>query len=217
MLYRTGDLGRILADGTLEYRGRLDNQIKVRGMRVELGDIETALRQSPLVSEAVVVTREYGDNDHRIVACVVPRRRVSHDELGRACGVPSRAPARAPVPATLSRSRKCRSPPTVKVDRAALKAVAAAATTITVGTEGPRTPLETEIARIFAAVLKLDRVGILDSFFDLGGNSFLVTELLAELAESISSEISILDFLAGPSVAQIATVVETSLSQAAVE
>ena len=82
------------------------------------------------------------------------------------------------------------------------------------GLEEPRTPLETEIAGLFARVLKLERVGILDSFFDLGGNSFLVTELLSELAENLSCEVSILDFLAGPSVAQIATVVEMAGSQA---
>lgn len=218
LLYRTGDLGRILADGTVEYRGRIDNQIKVRGMRVELGDIETALRQSPMVSEAVVVTRRYDDDDHRLVACVVPHRRLGDEELGARLRpfLRERLPEHL-VPADFVAIEEMPLTPNGKVDRNALTALAAEATTITVGAEAPRTPLEKEIARIFAKVLKLDRVGVLDSFFDLGGNSFLVTELLSELAENMSSEVSILDFLAGPSVAQIAAVVENAAGQTRAE
>jgi amino acid adenylation domain-containing protein len=80
-LYRTGDLGRLLPDGNLEFAGRVDHQVKIQGLRIDLGDIEAALRQHPMVREAVVMTREYGAGDHRLVAYVVPREQRSADEM----------------------------------------------------------------------------------------------------------------------------------------
>jgi amino acid adenylation domain-containing protein len=215
LLYKTGDLGRFLPNGTLEYRGRVDNQVKVRGIRVELGDIETALRQNPIVSEAVVITKDFGDNDQRLVTCVVLQRRIRNEDIGPR--IRSFLRERLPehlIPSDVIPLDEIPLTPNGKVDRKALQELAENTSTITAGVETPRNPTEAKIAQIFATVLKLESVGIFDSFFDLGGSSFLVTDALAEFADSGIFEVTILDFLAGPTVAQIAAVVDAAAAEA---
>jgi hypothetical protein len=218
LLYRTGDLGRFLPNGSLEYRGRVDNQVKVRGIRVELGDIETALRQNPIVSEAVVITKDFGDNDQRLVACVVLQRRIRNEDIGPR--IRSFLRERLPenlIPSDVIPLEEIPLTPNGKADRKALQELAENTSTIAAGVEKPRNPTEARIAQIFATVLKLESVGIFDSFFDLGGSSFLVTDALAEFADIGIFEVTILDFLAGPTVAQIAAVVDAANAEAIAE
>lgn len=212
LLYKTGDLGRFLPNGTLEYRGRVDNQVKVRGVRIELGDIETALRQNPIVSEAVVITKDFGENDQRLVACVVLQRgRIRKEDIGPR--IRSFLRERLPenlIPSDVIPLEEIPLTPNGKVDRKALQELAENTSTIVAGVETPRNPTEAKVAQIFATVLKLESVGIFDSFFDLGGSSFLVTDALSEFADNGLSSVSMLDFLAEPTVAHIAAVVDAA-------
>lgn len=214
LLYKTGDLGKFLPNGVLEYRGRVDNQVKVSGVRIELGDIETALRQNPIVSEAVVITKAFGDNDHRLVACVVLQRRIRKEDIGPR--IRSFLRERLPenlIPSDVIPLDEIPLTPNGKVDRKALQELAENISTIAVGVETPRTATEAKVAEIFATVLKLETVGIFDSFFDLGGSSFLVTDALSEFADSGFDSVSMLDFLAEPTVAHIAAVVDAAATE----
>jgi amino acid adenylation domain-containing protein len=214
LLYKTGDLGRFLPNGVLEYRGRVDNQVKVNGVRVELGDIETALRQNPIVSEAVVITKEFGDNDHRLVACVVLQRRIRKEDIGPR--IRSFLRERLPenlIPSDVIPLDEIPLTPNGKIDRKALQELAESISTIAVGVETPRNATEAKVAEIFATVLKLETVGIFDSFFDLGGSSFLVTDALSEFADNGFDSVSMLDFLSEPTVAHIAAVVDAAVPE----
>ena len=220
LLYRTGDLGRLLPDTTLEFVGRADHQVKLRGFRIDLGDIETTLRQAPEAREVVVVKKEYGAGDHRLVAFLVPQAADAHtpDIVER---VRFLAKDRLPdymVPAEFVVLPELPLSPNGKVDRNALRAMETAGSSIQVGPEEPRTATERTVAQVFAKVLKLERVGVFDNFFDLGGYSTLLTEALSELSAAIQhAELSIFDFLSGPTVAELAERVEALAAEAAAE
>ena len=169
-LYRTGDVGRYRADGTLEYLGRADQQVKIRGHRIEVGEIEAALGQWSEVAEAVVVAREDRAEEKRLVAYVVPR-------AGRTVTVTDmREQLKTQVPEYMIPAAVVvleRLPLTVhgKVDRRALPAPAEVRPELDATYVAPRTPVETTLAEIWAQVLEVDRVGIYDNFFALGGDS----------------------------------------------
>ncbi|NPD22374.1 non-ribosomal peptide synthase/polyketide synthase, partial [Corallococcus exiguus] len=180
-LYRTGDKARWRSDGTLDFLGRTDFQVKLRGFRIEPGEVEAALRRLPAVSEALVLLREDVSGDKRLVAYVVPSEPVSEaltetlrTQLQQQLPgymVPSAFVALEALPLT----------PNGKVDRKALPAPDVAATHGRYVT--PRTPLEQLIAQAFAEVLRLERVSADADFFDLGGHSLLAVHLMALLRE----------------------------------
>jgi amino acid adenylation domain-containing protein len=209
LLYRTGDMGRTLPDGGLEMIGRVDYQVKIRGNRIDLGDVETNFRSHPDVREAVVVRKTFGPGDVRLVAYVVPSHRLEAEEdLAHSIHqvmkdrlpeymLPSRTLILDELPLT----------PNGKVDRTALEE--RAATFPAPAPEAlPRTPLEREVGDAFAEVLQLDQIGIADNFFNYGGDSYLVTVLLARIAEVTGARLSIFEFLEHPTVANVARAVE---------
>ncbi|HMK71848.1 MAG TPA: amino acid adenylation domain-containing protein, partial [Myxococcaceae bacterium] len=171
-LYRTGDLARRRADGCVEFLGRLDHQVKVRGFRVELGEIETALGQHARVREAVVVARGDGPGEKQLVAYTVGEatagelRAHLRDRLPEYM-VPSAFVALAAMPLS----------PNGKVDRKALPAPERGR-----GREyqAPRTETEKALAEIWARVLGVERVGLQDNFFELGGDSILSIQVIAQ-------------------------------------
>ena len=175
-LYKTGDLGRHLADGAIEYLGRLDYQVKIRGQRIELGEIEAVLDQHPGVGQSVVLAREDSPGDQRLVAYVVAR---------------AQAPSAAELKEHLSQALPAYMLPTAyvfldtlpltssgKVDRKALPAPERS--TSEAAYVAPRTPTEEILAGIWAEVLKLERVGVEDNFFELGGHSLLATKVVSK-------------------------------------
>ncbi|MFE9614016.1 amino acid adenylation domain-containing protein [Streptomyces sp. NPDC006012] len=208
-LYRTGDLARRRPDGSLEYLGRNDFQVKIRGFRIELGEIEARLLDHPGIREAVVLAREDIAGDRRLVAYCVAGPDVG--EAGQPSG-PEAAEIRAflgarlpehMVPAAFVRLDGLPLTVNGKLDRAALPAPGVEAFG-TRGYEAPQGPAETTLARIWAEVLGVERVGRHDSFFDLGGHSLLAVRALA-LAERAGLTVSIAELFARPTVAALAS------------
>ncbi|GAB1510049.1 non-ribosomal peptide synthase/polyketide synthase [Actinophytocola sp. KF-1] len=168
-LYRTGDVVRWRPDGTVEFLGRRDGQVKIRGFRVELGEVEAALRAHPGVAEAVVVAHD-GGGHKRLVAYVVPVG-AAPDLRGFLSG---RLPAYL-VPSAFVVLDRLPLTPNGKVDRRALPAP-----DLVTGDGAPRTPVEEALARVWAEVLGVERVGVHDNFFDLGGDSILSLQVVAK-------------------------------------
>ncbi|HYY99662.1 MAG TPA: condensation domain-containing protein, partial [Pyrinomonadaceae bacterium] len=175
-LYRTGDLGRHRADGNLEYLGRSDSQVKVRGYRVELGEIEAVLSQHAEVSEAVVALREDG-GERRLVGYVVPAGGAASFSASR---VREHLKERLPeymMPSALVALERMPLTPNGKVDRRALPASDDAARAGEGAYAPPATQVEELLAGLWAKALGLARVGVGDDFFELGGDSILSIQL----------------------------------------
>ncbi|MCW5787556.1 MAG: amino acid adenylation domain-containing protein [Nitrospira sp.] len=177
-LYRTGDLVRYRPDGTIEYLGRLDHQVKIRGVRIELGEVEAALRQQAGVREAVVVARRNGPGGARLIAYVT----TDPDRLVDAAALKAALAQTLPeylVPALIVPLAALPLSPNGKVDRAALPAPELAALRTT-AYETPKTEAEQQLAAIWAQVLGLAQVGRHDNFFELGGDSITSLQVLAK-------------------------------------
>jgi hypothetical protein len=196
-LYRTGDLVRWRADGELEFLGRLDHQVKVRGFRIEPGEIEAALRTFPGVEEAVVAVWA-GTSERRLAAWVAgpepgrleagALRRFLRERLPEPL-VPSFFVVLADLPRT----------PTGKVDRAALPVPEA--TCEKTAWEPPRGPLEQLVADLWTDVLGAPGIGVHDDFFDLGGHSLLATQYIARLRAVLGVELPVRAVFEAPTVA----------------
>ncbi len=205
-LYRTGDLGRYRPDGEVEPMGRADQQVKVRGFRVELGEVESALASHAAIKEAAVIARETGAGDRRLVAYWVPA-----DDAARAESAELRAHLKALLPEYMVPSayvRLDRLPLTAngKLDRRALpepEAVAADARPA-----APRTPTEEILAQIWAEVLRTESVGVDDDFFGLGGHSLLATRLLARVQSALGVVLPLRAIFERPTVAELAAQVD---------
>ncbi|MCP4417209.1 MAG: amino acid adenylation domain-containing protein, partial [Chloroflexi bacterium] len=199
-LYKTGDLGRYLADGRIEFLGRVDNQVKIRGFRIELGEIEAVLQQQTAVQDAVVVARDNNETGLQLVAYVVGEDLAVAD-LQTALGqvLPAYMVPTAIVPLDAFPLT-----PNGKIDH---KALPSPMETIVSNYVSPRNDVETVIANIWAETLKLPRVGIDDNFFELGGHSLLGTQLVTRLRQTLRIELPLRALFDAPTVAGIAEVV----------
>ncbi len=178
-MYKTGDLGRWLADGTLEYMGRLDDQVKIRGFRIELGEIEHLISQQPNVREAVVIVREDVPGNKRIVAYVVgaAAHATIKDALAKLLPeymVPSAFVTLDELPVTANG----------KLDRRALPAPARGELTTDRPYVAPTTETEATLAEIWAEILALPRVSVEDNFFEIGGDSILALRIVARASDA---------------------------------
>ena len=176
-LYKTGDLVRYLADGNLEYLGRMDTQVKLRGFRIELGEIESELMQAPGIREAVVVVREDEPGEKQLTAYVVMEGDVLNVSELR-----NRLKSRLPeymVPGIYVRLEALPMTPNRKVDRKGLPKPEGMRPELGAEYQEPRTEAERILVEIWKQVLKLDRVGVRDNFFDLGGDSILSIQVVS--------------------------------------
>ena len=170
-LFKTGDLGRYRPDGAIEFLGRIDYQVKIRGIRIELGEIEALLAQHPLVKEAVVMAREDKPGNKRLVAYLVLTQSQMHIGVEELRAYLKEKLPLDIVPAAFILLDTLPITSNGKVDRAALPAPDAARPELETTFVAPCTPIEEKLAQIWAEVLGIDRVGIHDNFFDLGGAS----------------------------------------------
>jgi amino acid adenylation domain-containing protein/FkbM family methyltransferase len=205
-LYRTGDLVRFHADGAIEFLGRVDNQVKVRGYRIELEEIEAALAAHPEVGAcAVVAWRPEGD-EARLVAYAAPRRpeiALDSAELRRFLG---RTLPAYMVPAAFRFLPELPLSTSGKVDRRALPPLEDAQPAVP--DAAPRTPLETALAAIWSRSLGVEKVGIHDDFFELGGHSLLGTRIIAQIRKELGVEVALRTFFEASTITELARAVE---------
>ncbi|AGC42721.1 non-ribosomal peptide synthetase [Myxococcus stipitatus DSM 14675] len=200
-LYRTGDLARWLADGNLELQGRRDAQVKVRGFRVEPGEVEVALKEQPGVGDAVVVVRASGRGDKQLVGFVVSPLAWDAEALKRQLG------ARLPeymVPASLIRVDVLPLAPSGKVDRRALETMEVERGDEGAGYEAPRDARERMLAEVWGEVLGLAPVGVRDDFFALGGHSLLATRVVSRLRDLLGQDVPVRLLFEAPTVRALA-------------
>ena len=183
-MYKTGDLGRWLADGTIEFLGRNDFQVKIRGYRIELGEIGARLAEHEEIREAVVVAREDLIGDRQLVAYYTGEANGRGKEAIGAEQLRLHLSARLPeymVPTAYVQLEKLPLTPNGKLDRQALPAPDGDAHGARDGYEEPVGEIETTLAGVWRELLKLERVGRHDNFFELGGNSLLVVRVIARM------------------------------------
>ena len=204
-LYKTGDRARYLADGTLEFLGRLDQQVKIRGFRIELGEIEAVLSTHPAVRQSVTIAREDVAGDKRLVSYLVTAEAVESRELRRHLRemlpdymIPSAFILLAKLPLT----------PSGKVDRRALSAPDPLRWETEQGYAAPRTPIEEVLASIWANLLGLEQVSINDNFFELGGHSLLATRLMSQVRDALQIDLAVRQLFEHPTIAELAQSIE---------
>jgi len=204
-LYRTGDLARRLPDGQIAFLGRVDEQVKIRGYRVEPSEIATVLGQHAAVRTSVVIAREDARGEKELVAYLVlaPGAELNAGELRDHLRkrlpdymVPAEFVSIESVPVTANG----------KLDRAALPS--SSGNRHSEAYVGPRTAVEEELVKILAPLLKLERVGVNDNFFLLGGHSLLGTQLIARISETFGVDLTLLKLFDHPTVAEMSVEIE---------
>jgi amino acid adenylation domain-containing protein len=213
-LYRTGDLARWRGDGRVEYLGRADAQVKVRGFRVETGEVEAVLRAHPDVREAVVVAQRYGAGDTRLLAYVVFRHAEAADAAGlaeRVAELRRAAGERLPeymLPSAIVPLEALPLTGSGKADRRALAERPLQHEPRSEQRVAPRTPLEQSLAQIWGEVLQVAEPGVHDSFFALGGHSLLATQVVARVRDRLGRDVPLRSMFEAPTIAGLADLLE---------
>nr|WP_050994151.1 non-ribosomal peptide synthetase [Streptomyces violaceusniger] len=197
--YRTGDLVRWLPNGTIEFLGRIDNQVKIRGLRIELGEIEATLTDHPDIALTTVIVRQDTPHDKRLTAYYTTHTNSPHPQADLRTHCRHRLPDYM-VPNHFVHLDKLPTTTSGKVDRRALPAPTTAPTTHT----PPRTPIETTITTIWADTLDTPDLGIHDNFFDLGGHSLAATKAANQVSRALAMDVSVRQLFSNPTVAELA-------------
>lgn len=199
-LYKTGDMARYLPDGNIEFIGRVDHQVKIRGFRIELGEIESVLCQHLQVQQAVVSVRE--DNDNKsLIAYIVPKQTLSVSELQKF--LREQLPEYM-MPSTFIMLKALPLTPNGKVNRSALPESNGDRPELAATYEPPQTEVERAIANIWQQMLHVEKVGIHDNFFDIGGHSLLLVQVHAKLREIFLTNISVINLFEYPTINSLA-------------
>jgi amino acid adenylation domain-containing protein len=206
-MYRTGDLGRLLPDGGIEFLGRKDFQVKIRGYRIEVSEIETRLLEHEAIQEAVVLAQEDGSGDKSLVAYLVPKPGHAPTMHNLREFLTQKLPGYM-VPSAFVQLDALPQTPTSKIDRSALPAPESLRPDLEAAYIAPSTEAERTIAAVWQEVLRLERVGLYDNFFDLGGHSLMAIQVLSRLYRALQVELSLYVFFEAPTVAGLAEAIE---------
>ncbi|MCU0532539.1 MAG: amino acid adenylation domain-containing protein [Hydrococcus sp. Prado102] len=200
-LYKTGDLARYHRDGTIEYLGRIDHQIKLRGFRIELGEIEAVLSQHPAVREVIVMARGETFEDKQLVAYLVSDGSLTTNELRNYLKefLPEYA-----IPSAFVWLNNLPLLPNGKVNRGALPMPENLRPTLTEIYQAPSSEIERAIANIWQEVLNIEKVGINDNFFDLGGHSLLMVQVNHKLNAALNRNLSVVEMFQNPTIYTLA-------------
>ncbi|MFL6261097.1 MAG: non-ribosomal peptide synthase/polyketide synthase [Thermoanaerobaculia bacterium] len=213
-LYRTGDLTRCLPDGEIEYLGRMDHQVKVRGFRVEIGEIETVLGRHPAVQSVVVVARREPTGSLRLVAYAIPQEGAGEDLVRELGDLARRELPDYMVPSAWALLESFPYTPSGKVDRRALPSPDELSTAAATAHEPPATPFEELLADLWLDLLGVQRVGRRDDFFTLGGHSLLGTRLISRIRTVFGIELPLTAVFEAPELAALAGRLEAARAAA---
>ena len=209
-LYKTGDLARFRPDGNLEFLGRGDSQVKLRGFRFELGEIDSVLSRHPKVDQAVTVLAENQLDQPRLISYLVPYEELTHDTGAFYDHLAAHLPPYM-IPSTIVVLSELPLTRTGKLDRAALP-----------GPEGqsarkigppPTTPTEKKVSRIWGELLHQTQIGLEDNFFLIGGHSLLAIQVISRVREAFSVELPITSFFENPTLSRISAFIDKVLSE----
>ncbi|NLD49227.1 MAG: amino acid adenylation domain-containing protein, partial [Clostridiaceae bacterium] len=205
-IYRTGDLARMLPDGSIDFIGRVDEQVKIRGFRIELEEIESQLRKHPEVKEAVVAVKDDGRGNKMLCACLISENMPAAPEIRSFL---SKELPDYMIPSYFMSIESIPLSPNGKVDR---KALPDPDGNIYTGVEfvAPRNNIENKLATVWKEILKLERVGVLDDFFNLGGDSLKATILNARIHKEFDVSIPLREIFQNPTIEKLAKVIESS-------
>jgi natural product biosynthesis luciferase-like monooxygenase protein len=205
-LYKTGDLARYQPDGRLEFLGRLDHQVKIRGFRIELGEIEATLLRHPYIREAVVLVEKESMGEARLVAYVVAEGQATSVNKLRAF-IKEKLPDHM-APSSFVMLEALPKTPNGKIDRGALLAIEHTKPRSETPYVAPDNAFEDVLAGIWADLLGLNQIGVLDDFFELGGHSMLASQLVIRLREMFKIEFPLRAFFQAPTIAGMARVID---------
>lgn len=202
-LYRTGDLGRFLQDGNIEFAGRIDFQVKLRGFRIEPGEIEALLKDRDDIDNAAVILREDTPGDKRLVAYILPASNAEPDSARIRDYLKDNLPDFM-IPAAILFMEELPLNPSGKIDRKALPEPDQSDMQVFDTFIAPRTPEEELVAGIWCDVLHAEKVGIHANFFDLGGHSLLATQIVSRVKDAFETDIPLRTLFESPTVAGMA-------------
>jgi amino acid adenylation domain-containing protein len=203
-MYRTGDLVRYRGDGNLDFLGRIDFQVKVRGFRIELGEIEAVLDEHPAIRQAVVMAREDTPGDRRLVGYLVLAGTATPAAAELRTYLKEKLPDYM-VPGVFVPLDSFPLTPNGKVNRKALPPPAATRVETSAHYVAPRTNVERQVAAIWQAVLGVEKVGVTDNFFDLGGHSLLIVQVHNQIRRLFTTDLSIAQMFQFPTVEALAS------------
>jgi amino acid adenylation domain-containing protein len=204
-LYQTGDLGRYLPDGNIEFLGRIDHQVKIRGFRIELGEIEAVLAQNPSVRETRVIAREDQPGDKRLVAYVVPNQEQAPKSNELRSFLKEKLPNYM-VPSAFVMLEALPLTPNGKVNRRALPAPEQAKHEAEETFVAPRDEIELLLSQVWEKVLGIQSISVNANFFDLGGHSLLAVRLFSQIEKSFGKNLPLATLFQAPTVEQLANV-----------
>jgi acyl-coenzyme A synthetase/AMP-(fatty) acid ligase/acyl carrier protein len=207
LVYFTGDAGRYAPDGTLEILGRLDDQVKIRGVRIEPAEVTAILAQHPLVDSCIVVAKKNGDGDSSLVAYVVASKQGQPTSTQLRSYLLEQLPV-AMLPSAFILLDSLPLTSNGKVDRKALAALDHNRPDPEESFVAPRTGLEEILVTIWVEILKRQRIGIHDNFFDLGGHSLLATQVVSRIREALEVELPLRVLFEKPTVAGLSDHIE---------
>ncbi|WP_432401626.1 amino acid adenylation domain-containing protein [Wukongibacter sp. M2B1] len=205
-LYRSGDLARMLSDGEMEYMGRIDHQVKIRGFRIELGEIETRLLNHPSIKEALVLDREDQENSKYLCAYVVPENEITVAELREHL---SQDLPDYMIPSYFIQLEKMPLTSNGKVDRKGLPELDGS---IDTGVEyvAPRNSIEQRLAALWQEILGVERVGVNDNFFEIGGHSLKATSLVSKIHKEFNVELQLAEVFKLKTLEALATCIKNA-------